>query len=314
MGEALANKCIQPLDKLFDSNIVEKWKNRSIGNSFESYRMNGHLWALPLDAATQVMAYQSERVDSPPSTWDEVREVSRKTGRVSLSLQGPHAILTALSINSALGNELGAETLFGACTEVIFDLMVDLYAHRPSGSEHLNPISMLECIKQSEGIDLCPLIFGYVNYAQRAASRAVNFVDAPQWQSGGLHGSVIGGTGLALSQKCQPNTELLDHFQWLLASNTQLEFITKHAGQPSGMEAWKNYDVNQTSNGFYKNTLKTMQNGIIRPRFNRYIAFQTEASDFLRTALADGISPKKIVDKLNIIYKNYLPKETTSVD
>ena len=134
LGEALANKCIQPLDKLFDSNIVEKWKNRSIGNSFESYRMNGHLWALPLDAATQVMAYQSERVDSPPSTWDEVREVSRKTGRVSLSLQGPHAILTALSINSALGNELGAETLFGACTEVIFDLMVDLYAHRPSGS------------------------------------------------------------------------------------------------------------------------------------------------------------------------------------
>src|SRR5687767_15932891 len=56
LGEALATDALQPLDDLFEASWLAGLDAASVGPSVASYRMQGQLWALPLDAATQVAA------------------------------------------------------------------------------------------------------------------------------------------------------------------------------------------------------------------------------------------------------------------
>jgi multiple sugar transport system substrate-binding protein len=61
LGDAIRHDCLQPLDEVVDADFV--------GPSVASYRMNGRLWAWPLDAATQVAATRVDLVGEPPRLW-----------------------------------------------------------------------------------------------------------------------------------------------------------------------------------------------------------------------------------------------------
>ena len=56
VGEAVAAECLVPMEELFTAGELDSWHAATIGPSFSSYRYAGAHWALPLDAATQVMA------------------------------------------------------------------------------------------------------------------------------------------------------------------------------------------------------------------------------------------------------------------
>lgn len=305
LGEALASDCLQPLDAIFSRSVLAKWQRQSVGRSFDSYLMDGHLWAIPLDAAAQVTACRSEMRDHVPATWEEVLTFAKESGRVALSLQGPHAVLTAFSIYASMGCQLGETRLFNEDAEAVFDLLSKIYTYAPQGSDSLNPIELLEAIQTRDQIDLCPLVFGYVNYAQGNPSRALHFANAPVWQLGGAHGSVIGGTGLALSKKCRPTPELLTHLRWLLSSEAQNCFIPDQAGQPSALSAWQDTAINTQARGFYRDTLLTMQKATIRPRFNGYIPFQSAASEVIRKGLEARIEPSAFVEKINALHQQF---------
>jgi multiple sugar transport system substrate-binding protein len=72
VGEAVAADCLIPLEDLFDADEIAAWSAAVMGRSLSSYRYAGRHWALPLDAATQVMAWRKDRLDAPPTLWDEV--------------------------------------------------------------------------------------------------------------------------------------------------------------------------------------------------------------------------------------------------
>ena len=101
VGEAVEAGCLVPLEDLFEPEELATLEAASIGPSLSSYHYDRHHWALPLDAATQVMAYRPDLV-APVTTWDEVVALAGKGG-VALSLAGPHAALSFLSIAAALG-------------------------------------------------------------------------------------------------------------------------------------------------------------------------------------------------------------------
>src|SRR5699024_5906312 len=103
LGEAIADDCLQPLDAVFDSQALAHIAAASAGPSYASYNFAGRQWALPLDAATQVMALRDDLLDKPaPQTWDEVIALAQSDGGIALSLAGPHALLSLLSIAAAL--------------------------------------------------------------------------------------------------------------------------------------------------------------------------------------------------------------------
>lgn len=308
VGEAVAKDCFHPLEDLFPEAEIAGWSAVTIGPCLSSYRYAGRHWALPLDAATQVMACRPERLDEAlPRTWDEVAAVAGRRP-VALSLAGPHAILSFMSLCVALGDPpagrdpgefVSAET--GAAA---LDIMAALAALTPAWTTSLNPIGLLEAMARGEDLALVPLVYGYVNYAAPAdpARRAVRFADAPVVAGKGRPGSTLGGTGIAVSRRAHVTPALLDHLRWLMSKETQAAFIPAHDGQPSRRDAWADAAVNARWGSFYHDTAATLEAAWVRPRFEGYIPFQTRASAILREALAARTPAAGTLAKLQDAY------------
>ncbi|NEY91832.1 carbohydrate ABC transporter substrate-binding protein [Rhodobacteraceae bacterium KMS-5] len=310
LGEALAQDCLCPLDEVFDPVALKRFAADSIGPSFRSYEMAGRAWALPLDAASQVMALRPEIADAPLATWAEVSDFARHEGGLALSLAGPHAALSLMSIAASLddGLDLADGGWLGAalCVEA-YEILSDLNAHANPDFGQANPIGLLEAMSSGTGIRICPLVYGYVPYAARPAPRTVLFRNAPRSRIGGRHGSILGGTGIGISRRCTPSDALRDHLAWLMSPGVQTGFIPENDGQPSNRAAWADPDVNAPVRGFYSATAATLEAAALRPRHDGYIAFQTAASAFLREALRTGLPPAAVAGRLADMFAASLP-------
>ncbi len=303
VGEGVRSDCLIPLEDVFAADEIAAWQAGTVGASFASYRYAGRHWALPLDAATQVMAYRPGLMDRPPATWDAVVALAGRAP-VALSLAGPHAILSFQSVCGALGADRGGERFMDPVIgREAYAILARLTGDATRRAATMNPIALLEAIGAGDGPALCPLVYGYVNYA---ASGRVAFADAPAGP-GGRIGSTLGGTGIALSRRCPVTPALLDHLRWLMSLPTQRRFIPDHDGQPSLRAAWTDAQVNADSGDFYCATLATVEQALLRPRHDGAIPFQTAASALLRSALLDGAAADAVLDAIEAVYRRHLP-------
>ncbi|HEY1105802.1 MAG TPA: hypothetical protein VGE78_06610 [Agromyces sp.] len=303
LGDALATQSLRPLGELFDADWLASLDAASVGPSLASYRLDGELWALPLDAATQVAVMLPERVRSAPRTWAEVLELSYREP-VALSLAGPHALLGFASLCVALGeeprDEPGAGFVSASTAEAAIALLRELAGRAPDGTDELNPIGLLERMRRERDIAYVPLVYGYVNYA--AGEGGLQFADAPAVTTGGRRGSTIGGTGLAVSRRAAVDDELVAHLRWHLDPLTQSTFIPEHDGQPSSRRAWRDDHLNAASRSFYRSTLATIDDAWVRPRVAGFTAFQAAASALVRSAVVDRDAAAEAVRELNHRY------------
>lgn len=308
VGEAVGGDCLQSLESVFGADIVERLAAESIGPSLSSYHYAGQHWALPLDAATQVMALRADLVDGePPETWASVLDLSRRTGKVALSLAGPHAALSFLSIAAAYGEppaEADPDVLVSSRTgAAVYDLMAELASLSPPVVLEKNPIGILGHMAASDDVVLCPLVYGYVNYAAPTEGQPITFSDAPGRTAGGRPGSTLGGTGIGISKRCDPSPELKAHLLWLMSRDAQIGFIPAHDGQPSRREAWFDNAVNRRWNGFYRQTAATLDAAYVRPRHDGYITFQGKASALLRSAFESRADAEGVLSRLQDLYQ-----------
>jgi multiple sugar transport system substrate-binding protein len=308
VGEAIASKCLQPLEALFSADEIAALQANTIGPCLSSYKYEGQHWALPLDAATQVMAYRADLIEGgAPVTWDEVIALSERAP-VALSLAGPHAALSFQSMATAFGEppahrdpELFVSEETGA---IVLDVMARLASRSPSSVRALNPIGILGHMAQSRDVALCPLIYGYVNYASptQPGIAPISFTNAPRKAAGGRPGSTLGGTGIGISTRCKPSEELLNHLRWLLSEGAQSVFIPSHDGQPSRRSSWHNPAVNERWNNFYEHTAETLEKAYVRPRFNGAIAFQTRCSQLIRDGLTERRPHRFLLSEIQSAY------------
>ena len=311
MGDAVAGDCLQPLEALFDAATLQAWKAQSIGNTFESYHYAGKHWALPLDAASQVAAFRADRLNEPPpATWSGTLDFARRHP-VALSLAGPHAILSLFSISTAFGDApaaSGADRLFhGEGFAAAWNLMQELHALSFKGWAQLNPIGILQALSGEPQAVYCPLVYGYVNYAVAGQGRqAVQFGNVPSGPSGRL-GSVLGGTGLAVSRRAQISDTLRAHLVHLLSAPAQREFIPFADGQPSARSAWSDPRVNTALGGFFRDTEATLEQAIVRPRHPGYVPFQTAASELVRKGLSEALPAQQVAGALQSLYERHRP-------
>lgn len=308
VGEAVKAGCFRPLDEIFDDAFIGRLARDAIGPTFSSYVYKGQCWALPLDAATQVMAARADLVEEPlPITWASVEALAARKS-ICLCLAGPHAILSFLSICVALGEPPARQdsdqlvpTDIGRAA---LDILSGIYGRMTRAALALNPIGILERMAHSNEIVLCPLVYGYVNYARANSScaKAVTFANAPVVRRGERPGSTLGGTGVAVSRRCDVTPALVAHLKWLMSPATQESFIPGEAGQPGLRSAWASNPLNAAWGDFYRNTTGTLEAAWVRPRHPGYIAFQTEASTILREALESRVTPKTTLAKLQSRY------------
>ena len=286
LGDALAGGALSPVESWLGAAEIERVSADAVGPSLASYEAHGKTWALPLDAASQVSARLPERVAEAPRTWDDVLRLARREP-VAPNLAGPHAMLSYLSICVALGEEPAVDGAGELVSERVgveaAQILIELSRTAPSGTAELNPIQLLERMRTERDVAYVPLVYGYVNYASGPGSLA--FGDAPEGPDGRI-GSVIGGTGLAISARTTPDPQLVALLSWLMHPLTQATLIPEHSGQPSNGAAWHNAEVNRAAGDFYTATRRTLDESWVRPRLPGFTAFQVTASGLLREHVA----------------------------
>jgi multiple sugar transport system substrate-binding protein len=304
VGEAVEAGCLWPIEAVLGAEALAEIGAATIGSCLTSYRYADQHWALPLDAAAQVTAYRPD-LCAPAASWSDVLALSA-AGGVGVSLAGPHAILSLLSIAAALGDPPATEDpqrLLRDDTGVeAVELLAELAARSPAAIAGLNPIGILGHMAVHADVRLVPLVYGYVNYVRPLPGQhAIAFADAPAGPAG--PGSTLGGTGIGISTRCKLTAELEAHLRWLLSGDAQTRYIPDHDGQPSRRSAWQNAMVNQAWPNFYSATKNTLERAYVRPRFRGYIAWQSAASTWLRESLLQR-PVREIVKHLNDMHRN----------
>lgn len=315
IGEAVKQNCLLPLDAVFDESTLAEISQQTVGASFRSYTYAGRQWALPLDAAAQVMASRLDLMNGVVvDTWEDVIGLTNRYP-VALSLAGPHAILTLFSIAVSLGAEPGTgQRLFPPkLGESAMGILNAVYKQTSVATHQLSPIDILELMATSDELAFCPLIYGYVNYAIKfdPSRRPVSFSNAPRMGGSSIRGSILGGTGIGLSKQCEVSPELLSHLLWLMSVDAQTTFIPAHDGQPSSRAAWTDPNVNRAWGNFYLSTLETVEHAYVRPRYAGYIDFQRRAAQIVRLGLEKDTSHAATVQALEQAFEQSLKIEET---
>ncbi|WP_413732543.1 hypothetical protein [Sodalis sp. RH20] len=310
IGEAAEKGCLRPLEAFLSEAQLSFLRNSSVGPSFDSYQYYGRHWAIPIDAAAQVCALAGQAASAQPDTWQEVLRLSRlNPGRVALSLGGPHALLTFYAISLSLGGTLFLGNDFvldKAVAAQALTFMREIYSSQQPGLVDLNPIGLLDEMAQGR-VDLCPAIFGYVTYATPDDGRPVSFVDIPHCGEPAMRGSILGGTGLAISVHCGLTPGLIDHIMRYVSERVQSTLVVENGGQPANVRAWHDHHANELTGNFFRNTFSTVANAYVRPKYHGYIPFQDSSSAIVRDGLVSGKQAGDIFDAIRENHGRYLP-------
>lgn len=308
VGQITREGCLAPIDAGGGSDAVCD----AVGASLPSYRFDGQLWALPIDAAAQVQAWRPDRLAGPPADWAAVLELAAGGG-VLCPLRPPHNLMALFSLCGLAGHparEQGAPLFDASAGAEAYERLRELAARLDPRSAEWDPIAVLEQLSAPDASALCaPLVYGYVSYA-RGDTPGVRlaFSDlAPLQRGGSPAGSALGGTGIAVSAHCRERDAALAFARWLAGAEAQCGPYVAGGGQPAHRAAWEDPRVNDASLGFYRNTRATLEGAWVRPRHAGYMSFQNRASLRLRAALGAREPAAALIAALNRLYLEVSP-------
>jgi multiple sugar transport system substrate-binding protein len=276
----------------------------SVGPSLQSYWYDGDLWALPIDAATQVASYRPDllRALSPavPATFDDVLELGEKASKAGKYIVVPACPTDAISLFFTLSANLGypiaeeGERFVddSVAREVLNRLHALIELAHPRSVEW-NPIQVYDFMISGSDAVYCPYGFGYSNYSRVRNSQRLKFTNPPAAGQRGCAGTMLGGTGVAISKLSPHPSEAIAYAKWLVSPEHQRGTYFREGGQPASLAAWTDSSVNAMADGFFSGTLQTLQTAYLRPRFNGFVRFfeaaGIEINRCLRGELADVV-------------------------
>jgi multiple sugar transport system substrate-binding protein len=150
----------------------------------------------------------------------------------------------------------------------------------------------------------CPFAYGYSNYARTGyAKHVLHYADVVSFNDKKLQ-TTIGGTGLAVSAFSKHITAAVDFTRWVVSGQIQRTLYVQHGGQPGHRSAWTDENANLLTYNFFKNTLSSMDNSYMRPRYNGYLHFQDHAGEPLHHCILHNSDAKKALHEMNRIYQN----------
>jgi len=316
VGFGAADGCLIPLEDHIPADFLADQAANSVGKSHPSYHYAGHQWALAIDAAAQISAYRPDLLTryaaEIPQTWDEVLALARRlaaTGKcwVGLPLVPIDSLMSLFSIAASTGNDPCSTPDIFVDRETgryALALLSELAAVCHPQSLSWNPIHCFDAMSSGDEVAYVPLLFGYTNYG-RAGFRdhLVRFANVPRQQVGGVaRGAILGGTGYAISKRCQQVATAADYGQFVASASTQSGLYFASGGQPGHRQAWLAPQTNAGSNNFFQDTLETLDHAYLRPRYNGYMHFQDTAWYMVHDYLRDQTNPETLLDQLDALY------------
>lgn len=313
IGELARSRAFLPLDEFLPAKSVNELAAESTGPSHASYQMDGHQWALAIDAAAQIAGYRAdllEREGVPlPQTWQQVFEIARaRRGFVSLPLFPLDAFLAFCSICANTGNPpfTTADIIIARDTgEYVLDILRRLREVSVENAPSENPIAVWERMSTTDTTAYCPLAFGYSNYARdNYRPHRLTFGLIPSAGHGPI-GATLGGAGLAVSARCAHRDTALAYAAWVASADCQRTLYVDSGGQPGNKRAWCDEHANALTNGYFRATLPVLENAWLRPRHAGFAENQNIGAEVVARFLQGKLTARAALDELNRTYRNH---------
>jgi multiple sugar transport system substrate-binding protein len=311
-GFAFEKNLVCDLQPLLPSAVLDELAQCSIGSSFSSYCYGGRLLALPIDAAAPAPSWRVDlldRAETPvPATWSEAVALARRKIAVIPAFNAD-LFLHFLMLLKALGANPCADPGSIAPREIMrraLDMLRELTEPMPPSIFDWNPIQVAEHMTSSDDFAWNAFAYTYNNYARDGfAPRRLSFGNLVSLEpkSPRLR-SVLGGTGIALSIRCQDREVALNYIRFVAAGATQRTLYVHAGGQPSHRAAWEDPSTDGLCGGFFSGTRTTQTEAFVRPRYSGYVPLQTTGGSALQETLRDRRDPEAVLDRLDALYRD----------
>ncbi len=306
VGEVAKQGNLLPLDGLRDAEMAALAAG-SVGVSHPSYNFAGRQWSLAIDTATPVACLRPDLLDVAPTLWAEVLDLAR-AGRVGFALIPINALMTYFGMARNLGYDVAEDPdHLMAPTDAghVLGLMREIVALMDQRCLTLDPIGIYEWMgRNADAPAYSPFGYGYTNYSRKGfCPWPLAFHDAPGIAEPTPRGTVLGGTGIAVSA-CTKHPEIaVDYAFWIAGAECQKGLFTASGGQPGHAAAWEDDTCNALTGNFFRNTRRTLDTAWLRPRYDGYMRLQDRAGDILHACLRGEATEAATLMALDAAYR-----------
>ncbi|MCR9138421.1 MAG: extracellular solute-binding protein [Alphaproteobacteria bacterium] len=306
VGEVARTGHLMALDGLGRDDELAALANQSVGVSHRSYEFDGRQWALAIDAATPVAAFRADRIETAPKSWSEVLTLAR-AGEVAVALVPVNCLTNFFGLARNLDFTVAEhpdQLIARNEGHQVLELMRELFLHVDPRCLSLDPIGVLDWMGRSaDGPAYSPFGYGYTNYSRDGYCRfPITFADAPGIDKNGPRGTVIGGTGIAISSTTEHRDIAVDYAFWVAGAKCQSGLFFEAGGQPGNAVAWEDDACNAASRDFFRNTRRTMESAWLRPRYDGYMRLQDAAGNIIHQFLRNEFDIETALDRLQQSY------------
>lgn len=312
LGEVHRDGTLLDLQPRLPTEAITQLDADALGMCLESYRYEGRLYALPIDAAAPAASYRADLLErnslQVPETWDQVIDLARHglvrmpgfPADLFLNLMG---MCVSRGSSVACGNHLFDCPIATSCLEELRELV----SHMPETIYDMNPIALYEAMTASNEFAYCPFAYTYSNYSRRGfAANPLTFANPVALSDVTPQRTVLGGTGIAVSAACARREEAIAFCLFVAGRDCQSHLYGVCGGQPASNAAWHNPLLNQISGNFFERTLASIESAYVRPRYPGYIALQKAAGGAIARFLQGEAAAAQTLENLDNLYRQSL--------
>ena len=306
VGEVARTGHLLALDSPDRAQELATLADQSVGISHASYQFGEHQWALAIDAATPVAAYRSDLIEAVPKRWDDVLQLAR-LGKVAFALIPVNALMVFFGMARNKGFDIAqGEELIGRNQGIeILETMLEIVSLMDPRCLISDPIGIYEWMGRVEDAPAySPFGYGYTNYSRNGYCLfPLTFADAPGFENNGPRGTVIGGTGIAVSSSSSHCGVAVDYAFWIAGAQCQKGLFFESGGQPANRVAWEDDGCNVACRDFFRNTRQTLETAWLRPRYDGYMGLQAVGGDVVHACLRGDLDVRKAWSQLQAAYR-----------
>jgi multiple sugar transport system substrate-binding protein len=286
----------------------------SVGGSHESYLFQNKQWTLATDAAAPIATWRPDLMEAHgltlPETWEDVLDLAQR-GFVTVSAFPIDMLMHSYTFCAALGHAPFTTDEGVAPDEILAAALAELRkltAFCDPICLARNPIRTAEWMSQTSEprAAYCPFAYGYSNYSRPGYAPFTLKAGGLVSVNGQRLRSTLGGAGLAVSSNTKHPRACMDFAEFTAAPETQMGVYFQSGGQPGHRAAWIDDAVNDASNGFFRDTLQTLDESLLRPQFPGYMDFQDVATPIAHACVSGTISPSDAAMAINRTYQTHL--------
>jgi len=311
VGHAAAHGPLAALDTLLPAGCLADHAANAVGASHRSYQLDGHSWALPLDAATPVACWREDLLAAHgltvPRTWDDVLALAR-AGHVEVPAAPINCLMDFFCLVLAHGDTPCAtpeRVASPAAGRAALASLRELLQFADPGAWHRNPIGSLDLLASAANTRLayCLFPYGYSNYSRDGyAAHRLTYGDLPLFAGRPLQ-TVLGGTGLAVSALRPNRAAAAAYAQFCVDGEIQRTAYTAAGGQPGHRSAWLDDACNRITHDYFRRTLPALDRAWLRPRHDGYLGFQEHGGEVVHAALRGTLADDAALDRLDTLYR-----------